>query len=141
MIIISKMYLQIFLTKCYIIVTEVYRGTMTYTANSSLDFVSIARELGASRGLTLKSGVSKGTELTPTEVSSRMRREGSNFLRRPSLNGATVDQEGLTNNYAVEPAMSYSNFPSPEQVRQYALQGAVATLLVVGLLLTSFAVS
>ncbi|HEY9620487.1 MAG TPA: ssl1498 family light-harvesting-like protein [Crinalium sp.] len=114
---------------------------MTYAADSSLDFVSIARELGANRGLTFKSGLSNGTELTPTEVRSRMKREGRNFLRRPDLNGATIDREGLTNNYAVEPNMYYSVFPSPEQVRQYALQGAVASLLVVGLILTTLAVS
>ncbi len=114
---------------------------MTYAADSALDFVSIAREVGANRGLTLKSGVSNGTELTPTEVRSRMRREGRNFLRRPALDGATVDQEGLTNNYAVEPMLYYANFPSPEQARQYARQGAIATLFVVGLILTSLAVS
>jgi hypothetical protein len=114
---------------------------MTYATDSTLDFVSIARELGANQGSLLNSGLSNGSELTPTEVRSRMRREGRNFLRRPTLNGATVDREGLTNNYAVEPALYYSAFPSPEQARQYALQGAVATLLVVGLILTSFAVS
>jgi hypothetical protein len=114
---------------------------MTYAADSTLDFVSIARELGANRGIALKAGLSNGTELVPTEVRSRMNREGRSFLRRPDLNGATVDREGLTNNYAVEPNMYYSVFPSPEQVRQYALQGAVASLLLVGLLLTSLAVS
>ena len=50
-------------------------------------------------------------------------------------------QEGLTNNYAVEPTLYYADFPSPAQARQYALQGAIAALLIVGLLLTSFAVS
>lgn len=114
---------------------------MSYTANSAVDFVSIARQLGASRGQARKSGLSDGSELTPSEVFSRMQREGRSFLRRPNLNGATVDREGLTNNYAVEPDMYYSVFPSPEQARQYALQGAIATLLVVGLILTSFAVS
>ncbi|MGG6296000.1 photosystem II assembly protein Psb34 [Leptolyngbya sp. AN02str] len=114
---------------------------MTYAADSNLDFVSIARELGAARGNSFKSGLSNGSELTPTEVRSRMRREGDNFLRPFSAGGATVDQEGLSNNYAVEPAMYYSVFPSPEQARQYAFQAAVATLLVAGLVLTAFAVS
>lgn len=114
---------------------------MSYAADNALDFVSIARELSADRVQTINSGLSNGTELTPTEVRSRMQREGKNFLRRPALNGATVDREGLTNNYAVEPNMYYSAFPSPEQARQYALQGAAAALLVVGLIVTSFAVS
>lgn len=114
---------------------------MSYAADSALDFVSIARELGAGQKQAINSGLSNGSELTPTEVRSRMQREGDNFLRRPALNGATVDREGLTNNYAVEPNMYYSAFPSPEQARQYALQGAAATLLVVSLIVTSFAVS
>ncbi|MBD1851741.1 ssl1498 family light-harvesting-like protein [Leptolyngbya sp. GB1-A1] len=114
---------------------------MTYTADSALDFVSIARELGTTQGLSLKAGVSNGTELTPTEVRSRMRREGRNFLRRPALNGATIDREGLANNYAVEPTLYYAHFPSPEQARQYALQGAIAVLVVTLTLLTAFAVS
>ncbi|MEP0923449.1 ssl1498 family light-harvesting-like protein [Leptolyngbya sp. ST-U4] len=114
---------------------------MTYTADSALDFVSIARELGTNQGLTLKSGVSNGTELTPAEVRSRMHREGRNFLRRSPLNGATVDQEGLANNYAVEPTLYYAGFPSPEQARQYALQGAIAVLFVTLTLLAAFAVS
>jgi len=114
---------------------------MTYAVDSTLDFGSIARELRANRGIALKSGLSDGSELTPTEVRSRMQREGLNFLRRPELNGATVDREGLTNNYAVEPNIYYSVLPSPEQVRQYAFQGAVATLFVVALILTSLAVS
>ena len=114
---------------------------MSYATDSAIDFASIARELSVSRGQTLIPDGSNGTELVPTEARSRMRREGSSFLRRPDLNGATVDQEGLTNNYAVEPDMYYSVFPSTEQARQYALQGAFATLLVVGLILTSFAVS
>ena len=114
---------------------------MSYAADNALDFVSIARELSADRVQKVNPGLSNGTELTPTEVRSRMQREGDNFLRRPALNGATVDREGLTNNYAVEPDMYYSAFPSPEQARQYAFQGAAAALLIVGLIVTSFAVS
>lgn len=114
---------------------------MTYAADSALDFVSIARELGTNRGLTLSSGVSNGTELTPTEVRVRMQREGQNFLRPSTLNGATIDREGLANNYAVEPALYYAAFPSPEQARQYVLQGAIAFMFVTFTLLTAFAVS
>lgn len=48
---------------------------------------------------------------------------------------------GILNNYAVEPDTYYAVFPSPEQARQYAFQGAIATLLVTGLVLVTFAVS
>lgn len=111
---------------------------MSYSANSSIDFVSIAREL---RTIQKQDAQGQRGALVPTEVRSRMQREGSDFLRRPTINGVTVDQEGLTNSYAIEPNMYYSVFPSPEQARRYALQGAAATLLVIGLIATSFAVS
>ncbi|HHP7243821.1 MAG TPA: photosystem II assembly protein Psb34 [Elainellaceae cyanobacterium] len=114
---------------------------MSYSANSPIDFMAIARELSTSQEQSVNSGQLKATELVPTEARSRMQREGRAFLRRPALNGATVDQEGLTNNYAVEPNMYYSVFPSPEKARQYALQGAAAALLIVGLIVTSVAVS
>lgn len=53
----------------------------------------------------------------------------------------TVDETGVMNNYALEPQAYLAEFPSPEQIRQYALQGAIATLLVTATLLTAFAVS
>jgi hypothetical protein len=53
----------------------------------------------------------------------------------------TVNEEGLLNNYANEPDMYYAVFPSPEQRRNYALQGAIATLFVTALVLVSFAAS
>lgn len=48
---------------------------------------------------------------------------------------------GTLNNYAVEPDMYYAVFPSPEQRRSYAFQGAMATLFVTALVLVSCAVS
>ncbi len=48
---------------------------------------------------------------------------------------------GILNNYAVEPKPYYAVSPSPEQARTYALQGAIATLLVSALVLITFAVS
>lgn len=53
----------------------------------------------------------------------------------------TTDETGVMNNYAVEPAVYFAEYPSPEQQRRYALQGAVAVLFVTLTLLTSFAVS
>ncbi len=51
----------------------------------------------------------------------------------------TTSNEGLLNNYTAEPAVYYAEYPSPEQQRQYALQGAIATLLVTSLMLIAFA--
>jgi hypothetical protein len=53
----------------------------------------------------------------------------------------TVNEEGLLNNYATEPKMYPAAYPSPEQQRNYAIQGAIATLLVVATVLVGFAVS
>ena len=53
----------------------------------------------------------------------------------------TTDDQGLLNNYAAEPELYYAVFPSPEQQRRYALQGAIATLFVTALVLVSLAVS
>jgi hypothetical protein len=51
----------------------------------------------------------------------------------------TVNEEGLLNNYAVEPAVYYAEFPSPEQQSRYALQAAIAALFVTALVLVGFA--
>jgi hypothetical protein len=53
----------------------------------------------------------------------------------------TTDETGVMNNYAVEPAVYFAEYPSPEQQRRYAVQGAVAVVLVTLTLLTSFIVS
>ncbi len=53
----------------------------------------------------------------------------------------TTNEEGMLNNYATEPQIYYAEYPSPEQQRNYALQGAIATLLVAALFAVSLAVS
>lgn len=106
-------------------------------SNIALDFNALARDINATRAQLIDTS----RELVPAEARSRMQREGNEFLNRPFLNGATVDQEGLTNNYAVEPPMYAALFPSPEQARQYAFQAVAATALIVGLIATSVAVS
>ena len=55
--------------------------------------------------------------IIPAEVAARMDREGSDYRKTAheqaadqsldTTGGATVDQEGLANNYAVEPEMYY----------------------------------
>lgn len=114
---------------------------MSYAASITPDFSSIAQDLIANQKQKQASGFSDGSELIPAEVRSSLQREGKSVFSRPVINGATVDREGLTNNYAVEPDMYFSDFPTPAQARRYAYQGIAAATLVVGLILTSAIVS
>jgi hypothetical protein len=124
---------------------------MTFSTNTidhSIDYLDVARELIggrtskiAQKSATSQSRFSDGSELVPAEAIARMEREGDRFLSRPDSAGATIDREGLTNCYAVMPRVYLADFPSPQQARNYALQGAVAVLFVSSLILTAFAVS
>lgn len=49
----------------------------------------------------------------------------------------TTNEEGLVNNYAVEPPIYYAQYPSVEQQQRYSLQGAIALLFVSFLVLVS----
>lgn len=53
----------------------------------------------------------------------------------------TTDDQGILNNYAVEPTVYLAEYPSEAQQKQYAFQGALATLLVTSILLVTLAVS
>jgi hypothetical protein len=53
----------------------------------------------------------------------------------------TVNENGVLNNYATEPQIYCANYPNTQEQRQYALQGAFATLLVVTLVLLGLGVS
>ena len=48
---------------------------------------------------------------------------------------------GILNNYAVEPAMTYQEYPTAWEQKRYLQQGAVAAFIVTALALVSFAVS
>jgi hypothetical protein len=84
---------------------------------------------------------SDGSELIPAEVQANTRSDSSQLLNQPIAAGYTVDDEGITNNYAIEPAMYSAEYPSPKQQQRYALQGAVAILFVALTLVSAFAVS
>jgi hypothetical protein len=119
---------------------------MTSIASTSIDFRSVARELISAQPARAiaKSSASRrsdGSELIPAEVAARLSREGKEFRSQPMTLGSTVDQEGLTNTYAVMPSVYPATFPSAEQVRRYMIQGACAVLFVSGLIATAFAVS
>ncbi len=53
----------------------------------------------------------------------------------------TINESGILNNYANEPQMYYANYPNEQEQRQYAVQGAFATLLVTTLILVALGVS
>jgi hypothetical protein len=77
-------------------------------------------------------------ELIPAEVNAQMERKGDEFFQSPHPKGATVDQEGLNNNYAVEPEEYFTQPPAVYEVRQYLIQGLVASAFVGGLVLIAF---
>lgn len=84
---------------------------------------------------------SDGSELIPAEVQARTHRQGSQLLNLPLVPGYLVDDEGIINNYAIEPGMSLAEYPSPEQQHRYIFQGVIAILLVALTLMTAFTVS
>ena len=48
---------------------------------------------------------------------------------------------GLLNNYAVEPKPYYAEYPAPFQQRRYLVQGAIAALFVTSLVILSTVIS
>ena len=53
----------------------------------------------------------------------------------------TINESGLLNNYANEPQIYCATYPNEQEQRQYAVQGAFATLLVTTLILVALGVS
>ncbi|HEY9662983.1 MAG TPA: ssl1498 family light-harvesting-like protein [Allocoleopsis sp.] len=84
---------------------------------------------------------SDGSELIPAEVQANIRHDETQSIDVPFVIGYTIDDEGLLNNFAIEPDIYPSDYPSPFQQRQYKLWGAVAFFFVVMLLLTAVLVS
>lgn len=84
---------------------------------------------------------SDGSELIPAEIQANTRRDGSKLLDMPLAPGYTVDDEGLNNNYAIEPDMSSAEYPSPKQQRRYIFLGAGAILFVALIVVIAFVAS
>ncbi len=82
---------------------------------------------------------SDGTEMIPAEVQLNIRRDEPESVDNPATTGYTTDDEGLTNNYGIEPDVYGAEYPSPRQQQRYLFLGAGATLFVVILLLITFA--
>jgi hypothetical protein len=58
--------------------------------------------------------------IIPAETAARKEREGDDYKKIPEGNiegGAAIDNEGLLNNYAVEPEMYYEN-PGDAEIEQ-----------------------
>ncbi len=53
----------------------------------------------------------------------------------------TYNENGTMNNYAIETEMYAAQYPSPEQMRSYLIQGACATALILSTLLIAFIAS
>jgi hypothetical protein len=85
---------------------------------------------------------SDGSELIPAEVQANiLRHDDAQSIDASSPNGYTVDDEGLINNYAIEPGMYPSDYPSPPQQRQYVFQAVGASLFIVILVSIALIVS
>nr|RNJ66166.1 MAG: ssl1498 family light-harvesting-like protein [Leptolyngbya sp. IPPAS B-1204] len=84
---------------------------------------------------------SDGSELIPAEVQANVRLNEADSIDASFTVGYTIDDEGLINNFTIEPDMYLSDYPSVRQQRHYIVLGAGAFSLVVLLLLTAFLVS
>jgi hypothetical protein len=87
---------------------------------------------------------SDGSELIPAEIQANQRHDSydTNLPVQPTaVPGSTIDDEGLLNNFAVEPKVYPSEYPSPRQQKRYIYWGIAATLLVAALVLISRFVS
>lgn len=84
---------------------------------------------------------SDGSELVPAEVQANIRHEANSPLHAPLAAGYTADDEGLLNNYAIEPEMSKAEYPDPKQQRRYIFLGIAAILFVALVVWIAFAAS
>lgn len=53
----------------------------------------------------------------------------------------TTNEEGILNNYAIEPTVYFANYPSPEQQQRYLTQGAIGLFVIALTVLTALSVS
>lgn len=84
---------------------------------------------------------SDGSELIPAEVQANRHQEDESQADMPTVSGSTIDDKGRLNNFAVEPKIYPSEYPSRHQQRRYIYWGIAAALLVVSLVLISTFVS
>jgi hypothetical protein len=75
------------------------------------------------------------------EVQANASAEPIKSLDGPWRGGYRMDNEGNSNNYAVEPKMYQSKYPSQKQQRLYILLGAAAILFIALTIWIAFAAS
>lgn len=80
---------------------------------------------------------SDGSELIPAEAST----DGGESQNEPLGAGYRVDDEGLINNYALEPEVYPAKYPSPKQQRRYIILGGAAVVFVALVIWIAFAAS
>lgn len=78
---------------------------------------------------------SDGSELIPSEVN--FEHQGEDSL----VGGYTKDDEGIINNYALEPGIYLAKYPNQKQQLSYIIWGAGAIAFVADLLVVAFVVS
>jgi len=78
---------------------------------------------------------SDGSELIPSEAPVELPRQDN------LVAGYTKDDEGIINNYALEPAMTEATYPSPKQQLRYVFWGLGAIVFVSAILLIAFSIS
>jgi hypothetical protein len=85
---------------------------------------------------------SDGSELIPAEVQANIRhQDAEQSTQAVAIPGTTVDDEGLINNFATEPKVYPSTYPSPRQQQRYIFLGLGAVLFVSILVWIAFSVS
>ncbi len=87
---------------------------------------------------------SDGSELRPAEVQANQRhaeRNEDETVQTSAVSGSTLDDEGLINNFAVEPTVYPSEYPSPRQQGRYVVMGVGAVLFIAALIYFAFVVS
>ncbi|MEA5578346.1 photosystem II assembly protein Psb34 [Anabaena sp. UHCC 0451] len=53
----------------------------------------------------------------------------------------TTNEEGILNNYAIDPQLYYAEYPTQEEQKKYLFQGAVAVLFITSVVLIALGVS
>lgn len=85
---------------------------------------------------------SNGSELIPAEVSQEVIDSGNKKSAGSSpKDGYTRDDEGIINNYAIEPDEYQADYPAPYQQRRYLFQGAIAVVFIGCIVWVAFIVS
>ncbi|ACB52057.1 hypothetical protein cce_2709 [Crocosphaera subtropica ATCC 51142] len=84
---------------------------------------------------------SDGSELIPAEVSRNFSNSGNQSPDPVLKDGYTRDDEGIINNYAIEPDEYQADYPAPYQQRRYLFQGAIAVVFIGCIIWVAFIVS